>query len=223
MLAAFRLQRWTSQLSAYQYDIEYRASQSHNNADALSRLPRKSVEETQDWTHESDQVNRVQIARIPITASEILEATKGDPVFSRVIHCVLRGWPVAMPEELKIYYSKRDEFTVEDGCLLHGTRVIIPAKYQAAVLSELHLNHPGMVRRKFLCTNIPQEEGINIKNEPPIPTRLLQRALKLILAENSFQFNGKNYVQIHGTAMDTKMAVAFANIFIAKVTREEIT
>ena len=46
-----------------------------------------------------------------------------------------------------------------------------------------------------LCTNIPQEEGINIvcnayevfhRNEPPIPTRLLQRALKLILAENPF-------------------------------------
>ena len=72
-----------------------------------------------------------------------------------------------------------------------------------------------------LCTNIPQEEGINIKNEPPIPTRLLQRAL--ILAGNSFQFNGKNYVQIHGTAMGTKMVVAFANIFMAKVTREEIT
>ena len=33
----------------------------------------------------------------------------------------------------------------------------------------------------------------------------------------------KNYVQIHGTAMATKMAVAFANIFMAKVTREEIT
>ena len=74
-----------------------------------------------------------------------------------------------------------------------------------------------------LYTNIPQEEGINIKNEPPIPTQLLQRALKLILAENSFQFNGKNYVQIHGTAMGTKMAVAFANIFMTKVTREEIT
>ena len=75
-----------------------------------------------------------------------------------------------------------------------------------------------------LCTNIPQEEPrINIKNEPPIPTRLLQRALKLILAENSFQFTGKTYVEIHGTASGTKMAVAFANIFMAKITREEIT
>ena len=33
----------------------------------------------------------------------------------------------------------------------------------------------------------------------------------------------KNYVQIYGTATGTKTAVAFANIFMAKVTREEIT
>ena len=47
---------------------------------------------------------------------------------------------MAMPEELKIYYLKQDEFTVEDDSLLPGMRVVIPAKYQAAFLSELHLN-----------------------------------------------------------------------------------
>ena len=44
--------------------------------------------------------------------------------------------------------------------------------------------------------------------------------LSLILQENSFQFDGKDYLQIHGTAMGTKMAVAFANIFMAKIERE---
>ena len=47
-----------------------------------------------------------------------------------------------------------------------------------------------------------------------IPTQYLKRALELILQENSFQFTGKNYLQTHGTAMGTKMAVAFANIFM---------
>ena len=41
--------------------------------------------------------------------------------------------------------------------------------------------------------------------------------LSLILKENSFQFNGKNYLQIHGTAMGIKMAVASANIFMANI------
>ena len=52
------------------------------------------------------------------------------------------------------------------------------------------------------------------------PTNLLERALRLILTENSFQFKGKDYLQIHGTAMGTKMAVAFANIFMAKIETE---
>ena len=37
--------------------------------------------------------------------------------------------------------------------------------------------------------------------------------IALIPKENSFQFNGRNYLQIYGTAMGTKMAVTFANIF----------
>ena len=75
-----------------------------------------------------------------------------------------------------------------------------------------------------LYTNIPQEEGITTvcraydtfhNNNPPIPTKYLREMLDLILKENSFQFNGENYLQTHGTAMGTKMAVAFANIFMA--------
>ena len=52
-----------------------------------------------------------------------------------------------------------------------------------------------------LYTNIPQEEGINTvckayeafyKNDTPIPTNSLRGLLRLILQENSFQFNGRN-------------------------------
>ena len=46
--------------------------------------------------------------------------------------------------------------------------------------------------------------------------------LQLILKENSFQFNGKHYLQTHGTAMGTKMAVAFANIFMSAIKMEII-
>ena len=77
-----------------------------------------------------------------------------------------------------------------------------------------------------LYTNIPQEEGITTvckayedfyQNHLPIPTKFLRQMLCLILKENSFQFNGRHYLQTHGTAMGTKMAVAFANVFMAKI------
>ena len=51
-------------------------------------------------------------------------------------------------------------------------------------------------------------------NNPPIPTKYLREMLDLILKENSFQFYGENYLQMHGTAIGTKMTVAFANIFM---------
>ena len=38
-LAAARLQRWEILLSAYQYDIHFKATDDHANADGLSRLP----------------------------------------------------------------------------------------------------------------------------------------------------------------------------------------
>ena len=75
-------------------------------------------------------------------------------------------------------------------------------------------------------TNIPQEEGIAIVCEtyekfhdrnPPLAPHLLKEMLGLILKENYFQFSGKDYLQIHGMAMGSKMAVVFANVFMAKI------
>ena len=80
-----------------------------------------------------------------------------------------------------------------------------------------------------LYTNIPQEEGITTVRKAyeafynrniPIPTNSIKEMLQLILGENSFSFNGRNYLQTHGTAMDTKMAVDFANIFMSEVETE---
>ena len=76
-----------------------------------------------------------------------------------------------------------------------------------------------------LYTNIPQEEGIQTvcsayenfhNNNPPIPSHYWKKMLGLILKENSFEFKGENY-QTHGTAMGTKMAVAFDNKYMAEI------
>ena len=77
-----------------------------------------------------------------------------------------------------------------------------------------------------LYTNIPQNEGIEIvckayenfyKDNPTIPAHQLRELLRLILKENSFQFNVKDYLQTHGTAMGTKTAAPFANIFMTHI------
>ena len=83
-----------------------------------------------------------------------------------------------------------------------------------------------------LNTNIPQEEGIETVcrafenfygDDIPIPTLSLREILRPILQENSFEFNDKNYLQIRGSAMGTKMAVTFPNIFMTSVETEIIS
>ena len=82
-----------------------------------------------------------------------------------------------------------------------------------------------------LNTNIPHEEGVTTVrhayedfygDKAPMPTKYLREMLYLILTENSFQVCGSNYLQTHGTAMGTKMAVAFANIFMARIEKWNI-
>ena len=74
-----------------------------------------------------------------------------------------------------------------------------------------------------LYTNIPNDEGIssirrllekerdkeiNPKNET------LVRILEFVLKNNNFQFNGDNYLQTSGTAMGTRVAPSYANLFM---------
>ena len=44
--------------------------------------------------------------------------------------------------------------------------------------------------------------------------------MRLILAENSFKFNDKHYLQTVGIEMGTKMAVAFSVIFMAHIEKQ---
>ena len=51
-----------------------------------------------------------------------------------------------MTEELKPYWNRRLELTVYDGCLLWGSRVIVPPPGRIQALHELHGGHPGCSR-----------------------------------------------------------------------------
>lgn len=80
---------------------------------------------------------------------------------------------------------------------------------------------------KSLYTCIPHKESIlacaealnNSKaNNPDQPdTKTLINLLEVVLKNNTFEFDGKSYIQLQGTAMGTKLAPAYANIFMGKL------
>ena len=68
-LAAARLQRWTIVLSAYQYDIEFKRTEAHENADGLSRLPLTGTGTDKLTGADVDVFNIAQIEALPIRTS----------------------------------------------------------------------------------------------------------------------------------------------------------
>ena len=72
-----------------------------------------------------------------------------------------------------------------------------------------------------LYTNIPHKEGIQACREFLTHNKLpidkindICHIICFILTHNNFQFNKKNYLQTRGTAMGTKMAPSYADIFM---------
>ena len=79
-----------------------------------------------------------------------------------------------------------------------------------------------------LYTNIPNDEGITAcqkhlatyrhlhpESGHSPETASLMLLLRYVLTKNNFDFNGKHYLQVGGTAMGTKVAPSFANLFMA--------
>ena len=147
-LAAARLQRWAVVLSAYTYDIVFKPTKAHCNADALSRLP---LPESATTYSGPTEFNISQIYALPVTSVSIQSCSRKDPLLSRVIRFTRSGWPSTVAEELKPYHQRRHELTIEAGCLLWGIRVVIPKHLQRVVLQELHLSHPGVSRMKSIA------------------------------------------------------------------------
>ena len=51
-------------------------------------------------------------------------------------------------------------------------------------------------------------------------TIYIVQLLTLVLKYNNFTFNGDHYHQINGTAIGTKMAPSYANIFMGKLEKQ---
>ena len=125
-LAAQRLQRWALILAAFDYDIQFVPSKQNAVADALSRLPLSSVGATDE---EVFCVEEKQLDSLPITSKEIRNATRVDPVLSKVLQFLKSGWPISVQDErLNPYSNRKYEFTVEQDCILRGLRVVIPRR-----------------------------------------------------------------------------------------------
>ncbi|XP_058985915.1 uncharacterized protein K02A2.6 [Musca domestica] len=146
-----RLLRWSLMMGAYKYEIEYREGMNNQNADALSRLPLVS-----DTSVPPDYNVLYCIEgeeQFLVTAKEISNATRTDPILSKVIWHIQRKYKklLADSDDLKPYAARVNELSVDGQCLLWGCRVIIPHKLRGRILAMLHEIHQGITAMKAIA------------------------------------------------------------------------
>ena len=150
-MASSRIQRWALTLAAYQYTIKYKPGKHLGNADAFSRLPRP-VTTTQNHVPEDLNILLNHLSSTATGAAAIKEWTTKDPTLSCVRRFVLTGWPDEnLGKDYQPYTSRKSELSELDGCVLWGSRVIIPPQGRQLVLNELHETHPGVSKMKSLA------------------------------------------------------------------------
>lgn len=142
-ISALRLLHYANFMSGFDYDIMYRNTKRHANADFLSRFPyeKPQIDDNLDSTS-TFLMNHISV--LPVTRDEIKKETLKDSECVRYYTALQSGNP--LPNEGNVA-----EFSLQNGCVFKNIRIMIPAILQKRVLEELHTAHTGMVRMKALA------------------------------------------------------------------------
>ncbi|XP_049952220.1 uncharacterized protein K02A2.6-like [Schistocerca serialis cubense] len=155
--------RWSIFLSQYRYDILYRSTAKHGNADALSRLPvaeDKAFDSSELACMFIDSETDEVVESFPIDFRRVATATAADPVLATVLRFVATQWPLSKSRIedplVRRFFAHKERLFVRRGVLLlrsdnDQSRVVVPRSLQSSVLRLLHQGHWGIVRTKQLA------------------------------------------------------------------------
>ena len=136
-----RIQSLVLKCQEYDFNLTYKPGNSIPVADALSRSPAPVTEVVHTVNNLEDgplKHNRFL---------EIKEATEKDKDLQEVIKVISKGWPENknyLHNCVLPYFSYRDEMTIEDGLVLRGERIVIPAALRHSMKEKVHAGHLGI-------------------------------------------------------------------------------
>jgi hypothetical protein len=84
--------------------------------------------------------------------AKLREATQEDNELRTLKDIIVQGWSDRhrqVPLRVLQYWPYIDELTVEDGIIMKGECVVIPAVMQKYVLAKLHESHQGIEKTKL--------------------------------------------------------------------------
>ena len=163
-----RLQRLRTRIMAYNFTAQWLKGTNNEAADALSRHPYHSPNLGDDLAEYDIDTNggpmimtqALSIAQIRASTlnqmeqenlhlQELRRHANGDPVYQGLKDVILKGFPSqksSLPDQLKTFWSVKDNLSVDDDLIVHGCRLFIPSSLRPTMLSRLHDTHQGISR-----------------------------------------------------------------------------
>ena len=98
-------------------------------------------EQHRQWPQPAEVIHLME----PLSSTQICQWTDTDPILSAVRRRVQDGWS-EQDEKTKglLPYMRRGYELSCEGCVLWGSRVVIPSKGRSCALTMLHETHPGI-------------------------------------------------------------------------------
>ena len=213
-----RLQRMLLRLQRYDFQSSYKSGNKMLLADALSRASMKDAD-----LEVSDEELAAQIHMVysnnEVTGTnleEVRRATADEHVLPELGEKIQSGWPSRKDEvnnELKQYWSYRDELLIINSIIFIGDRAVIPKKLRPEMLKQLHIPHMGIEKTEFRAResmfwprvnreieNMVKLCNICIKNqrkekEPMITTDVAVYPFQIV-GTDLFHWDGQNFLLV---------------------------
>ncbi|XP_063215516.1 uncharacterized protein K02A2.6-like [Bacillus rossius redtenbacheri] len=133
------------------FQIIYMPGNRIPHADALSQLPMATGNVHIPTV--GDVLMLTAMPDPPIDAQTLVWLTTTDPILCRVKQLTSQGWQGrhVRTEEFRSYWNRREELSLQEGCLLWGNRVIYPEARCRELLMVLHAAHNGIVKSKMIA------------------------------------------------------------------------
>ena len=81
---------------------------------------------------------------------------------------ILQGWQKDTDAAFQPYIQRSKELTVQNDCVLWGSRVVIPEVGRGTVMTMLHDGHPGITRMKAIARGVVWWPGIDAEIEKKV-------------------------------------------------------
>ena len=108
-------------------------------------------------------INALETQIKPTDSKLMKTESMKDPVLAQVMRYVKEGWPYKMNADNPAgkFRKLSESLSTCHGCLLYGSRLVIPSSLRQRILQILHISHLGMQRMKQLARTAVFWPGID--------------------------------------------------------------